>query len=121
MDVPYSELDPGIRNTVRWLNDNDFSTHDSGDGVSKFVGDDPMDCALPFPHVVMLVSAAELIPECDRLCRLLRAAGVRVEAAGPEGTENVEISGNYDPACGLVDAVVWLANLDDKGLAAASK
>ena len=35
-DIDYGELDPGIRETVRRLNEEGFETCDSGDGVSKF-------------------------------------------------------------------------------------
>ena len=50
-EVPYDELDPGIRETVRWLNKHLFKTTDSGDGVSKFQDpDNPvMDMAMDFP------------------------------------------------------------------------
>lgn len=51
-DFPYEELDPGIRELVKLLHDNGWSTMDSGDGVTKLQDGDDHPGVLPFPHVV---------------------------------------------------------------------
>jgi hypothetical protein len=47
-DFDYEQLDPGIRETVRYLHGCGFITADSGDG-SKYP---EMECAIPQPMVV---------------------------------------------------------------------
>lgn len=48
----YDELDPGIRDLVRFLRErHGFNTTDSGDGSKAAT----MDCAMPFPHVVIKI------------------------------------------------------------------
>jgi hypothetical protein len=47
-DFDYEQLDPGIRETVRYLHGCGFITTDSGDG-SKYP---EMECAIPQPMVV---------------------------------------------------------------------
>lgn len=49
-DIDYDSLDPGIRETVRWLRGIGMPTCDSGDGVSK---PDDFECAIREPHVFM--------------------------------------------------------------------
>lgn len=67
----YDELDPGIREIVRRLNDGGFLTTDSGDGVSKprewFDAGD----AIPYPHVVIASSPMGLAQEALAVARLL--------------------------------------------------
>lgn len=118
MDVPYEELDPGIRQVVRWLNDNGFYTTDSGDGVTKFEADEPMCCAMPFPNVAIQTSAAQLIDECNRLTSLLADQGVQVEPLGPEEVVTVvSLQGFYDPTISTENGYITLMGLDDKRLA----
>ncbi len=89
-EPPYDELDPGIRETARWLFDNNFNPTDSGDGVTK-VG--TMGCAQPFPHVYMVVREPDLLEtEVERLYNLLQARGVRL-FAGPTTPEEAESLG----------------------------
>lgn len=80
MDVPvsdrpvafdYSELDPGIRATVRLLREFGFETTDSGDGVSK-----PQDWydsgeAIPFPHVVAMTTPPDMVADAERMSSIL--------------------------------------------------
>lgn len=67
----YDDLDPGIRDTVRAVNDAGFFTTDSGDGVSKppewFESGD----AIPVPHVVVASSPYSLVRDANALARLL--------------------------------------------------
>lgn len=123
--VPYDDLDPGIREVVRWLNDNGFITQDSGDGKAKFTEDGKplpdwempdvdFDCVIPYPHVVMAVPVEQLGTECDRLLDLLLARGVPVSAQGPDGS-TVAIQGSYDPTLDI-PAFIMLMGLDDAGL-----
>ena len=82
----YDELDPGIRATVRLLNDRGFHTTDSGDGRSKpqewfDTGD-----AIPYPHVVVASSPAGLAHEALSVARVL----------GPEWS----VDGRFDAATG---------------------
>lgn len=91
-EPPYDELDPGIRETARWLYDNGFNPTDSGDGVSK-VGN--MDCAQTFPHVYMVVQQPDLLEaEVERLWGLLQTRDVHLFAGPltPEAAEELGVS-----------------------------
>jgi hypothetical protein len=127
MSVPYDELDPGIREVVRLLNDNGFNTTDSGDGRSK-KGTEQEECMWEVPNVVILSRRNVLLDEADALLELLKEQGVRCgpdlatveELAGPqpEGTEfedGVLIQATYDPDGH--SAVILLTGLDDDLLA----
>lgn len=122
-EADYEEIDPGIREVVRFLRGHGFDTTDSGDGKTKFPdGPDqpPVDaCAMPMANVAILVEPAHLVDEADRLCALLEGAGVKVGAlsGGPEDDELVEIQAGYDPADG--SSVIVLMFLDDAKLARA--
>ena len=123
--VPYDDLDPGIRQVVRWLTEQGFSTCDSGDGRSKFDADGtPLpgweseadyDCIIPEPHVFMSAPTPELVTECDRLQALLMGRGIEVGQVGPEECGWVFIQGTYDPA--VAEAHLMLIGLDDARLA----
>ena len=67
----YDELDPGIRDIVRALNDAGFYTTDSGDGVSKpqdwYDGGD----AIPYPHVVVSSSPHSVVHDATAIAQLL--------------------------------------------------
>lgn len=125
MQVPYDEIDPGIRRVVRWLNDHGFSTNDSGDGRTKLTGDgkplperDSSDqgynCVLPFPHVVMSVPVDQLGSECDRLRDLLIEQDIPVGIQGVD--ESITIQGTYDPCLLEYPAYILLMWLDDSRL-----
>ena len=125
--VPYDDLDPGIREVVRWLNDNGFDTNDSGDGKAKFnedgtplpdwasPEDQGYDCVIPHPHVVMSCPVENLGPECDRLRDLLLAAGVDIGAQGPDGEATIQ--GTYDPMLPEYPAYILLMGVDNAALA----
>lgn len=119
-DIPYAEIDPGIRDTVWWLNDRGFPTTDSGDGVSKFKDPDNQwgDMVMEFPHVVISVSNSDMLcQECRRLRYLLQCWGLPVGQQDLEDT--IFIQGTYDPA--LPDgAYILVGNLNDEMLQSSS-
>jgi hypothetical protein len=122
MTVAYDELDPGIRQVVRWLNDNGFDTTDSGDGKTKFVAENPMECAQPFPNVAIETTPATLVSQCDRLAALLREKGIEVRPMGWDGPEEpglVNFQGFYDPSISTDKAYIALTGLDDQTLVGA--
>ncbi len=95
MSIDYDSLDPGVRETVRRLNEWHFDTTDSGDGVSKLAqGYDPSEM-LDVPHVFIRCHACDLVAEAERLMFLLRTAGICVE---PVGHSSIFIQANFDPA-----------------------
>jgi hypothetical protein len=108
-DIDINELDPGIRETVRWLRGHSFETVDSGDGVSK-AGEYGEGDYLPFPHVAMLCTPETLIYEADRLRDLLEEQGAPMVVVDPE--TDVHIEASYSPLDG--QAVLMLSNVDDK-------
>ena len=68
--IDYDELNPGIRETVRWLTDLGFETTDSGDGVTNRAAG--MDCAWDEPMVAMSLSQHDIIEEANRLWRFVK-------------------------------------------------
>ena len=75
--IPYDELDPGICATVRWLNDEGFTTYDSGDGRTKLAPDaDPCCHVNAFPHVAISVPIEEARAELARLRVVCEARGL---------------------------------------------
>ncbi len=121
MNVDPNTLDPGIKNTVQWLQDHNFTATDSGDGVSKLQGEDPYACALPFPHVVMVTPPADMYTEADRLWQLLLDTGFDVDASFVENEQVmpcINIEATYSPAnktsmillTGINDALLWAAH-----------
>lgn len=83
-DIPYDDLDPGIRETVRRLAAWGFEPTDSGDGETKrAAGNDPCETE---PHVYMIVDSAKLVSESHRLHDALldadvHAPDIRIEAS----------------------------------------
>lgn len=80
----YDDLDPGIREVVRLVNEAGFVTTDSGDGVSKpaewYQPDERgVTEAFPFQHVVAESCRETLIDDADRLAAVL-GIGWAVEA-----------------------------------------
>tara|TARA_Y100000310_G_scaffold254637_1_gene261748 strand:- start:2114 stop:2620 length:507 start_codon:yes stop_codon:yes gene_type:complete len=124
-EPPYDDLDPGVRETVRWLYDNEFNPTDSGDGVSKPTGGNW--CNRPEPHVYMVVNQPDLLEaEVERLWTLLQGRKVRLfagpmtpEAAEelgvkwegvPEGVVAGSLEGSYAPGG---PALIMLVGLND--------
>lgn len=105
-DLNYSNLDPGIRETVRRLREWGYNTVDSGDGVSK----PPVGRDLDIPHVFITVAAfGTLLIEADHLKHELRKAGIPVRAQGRAA--RVWIQATYDPADGT--AIIGVYGLND--------
>lgn len=80
MAVAYEELDPGIRDIVRRVNQAGFETTDSGDGVSKPQEWFDSGEALPFPHVVAVTTPATMVKDAHLLNDVL-GPGWLVEAS----------------------------------------
>lgn len=93
-------INPGVRNTVAWLNDHGFETTDSGDGETH-----DFDCDRPVPYVVIVVKEKDkLATETDMLVEWLRDRGVPCAEIGEDGIPpegHVSIQASYDPANGL--------------------
>ena len=108
MTVDYEKLNPGIRRTVKWLNDHGFLTSDSGDGKTH-----EFECDRDHAYVVILVpTPEELVAQTQRLVALLEGQGV---VLGPVGFNDAPcIQASYDPVNGL--PVIDLMNLDDDKL-----
>lgn len=108
--VPFADLDPGIRETVRWLNAASFRTTDSGDGVSKreMIASGE---ALGVPHVAMRVHPRVIVSEANRLLELVIARGL----ISDPGT----IQATYDPADGI--AMIMLIGISDDTLVVAQR
>lgn len=103
-----STLDPGIRRTVAWLRSHGLRTTGSGDGRTKLTGAEPMECALPFPHVVIAVEPTELVSRCRQLAALLGGRGVHLV---PQGHDGPQLIASYDAADG--SAILVLTDVDD--------
>lgn len=103
-DYKFEELDYGIRYTVRWLQDHNFKTTDSGDGISKkaAIADGE---ALDYPHVFMSVDPRAMIHESHRLKDLLEVKNL---------LEKASIEASYDPYNEI--AIIALINIDDNDL-----
>ena len=63
----YDKLDPGIRETVRWLHEHGFRTSDSGDGVSK----PEVGRTLDIPHVAIKTTPETMMADANRLLAAL--------------------------------------------------
>lgn len=85
-DINYDQIDPGIRETVRKLNEAGFVTTDSGDGVHKFSPDFSYENGnkpdghevLDYPHVVIQVELDNMVSETDRLFNLVKSWGLDI-------------------------------------------
>lgn len=97
-DINYDELDPGIRDTVRWLDEHGFETCDSGDGESKFEeGWTEDDGAMPFPHVIIHCLRENLVMEADRLAIMLLQEGMSIDMGEKPVNGNLHIQAMYNP------------------------
>lgn len=80
----YDELDPGIREVVRFLNEAGFTTTDSGDGVTKPPDED---CVIPVPNVHIPVPATVAVAESHKVMQLLEGCGVMFDPTHPDDPE----------------------------------
>lgn len=101
-----AELSPGVRDLVVWLRRHGFETTDSGDGSSHATG---MECALPFPHVVMTVHPNVMILRAVALQTLLEGAGVDF---GDED-KTVTLEATYSPTDGVGTLFLGYVTSDD--------
>jgi hypothetical protein len=86
------DLNPGIRRTVAWLNENGFATCDSGDGETHDHA-----CDREEPYVVVQVTPpSALTLDADRLRKLLTERGIKVVPVGIDGGTWVQAT--YDPS-----------------------
>lgn len=129
----YGQLDPGIRQSVRFLRDHGFWTSDSGDGATKLGTDefDPEDIN-DFGHVVIITEPRNMVEEARRAAAVLGGHGIQVQEQGLrtgsslmcfheddkptwDTARAVEISASYDPANDV--AVIMLCYITDDLLA----
>lgn len=88
-----SALNPGIVETVLWLNRNGFETCDSGDGETH-----DYECDSDFPYVHMMVKAEHLAQEAKRLRELLKKQFGIDTVPLDESMSTASIQATYDPA-----------------------
>lgn len=94
------ELDPGIRDLVWFLRDNEFDTTDSGDGYSKADANGVMpDCSIAAPHVFMIVDADKMVEEAHRLFSIME------ELVDMNDGPSIEVS--YSPQDGQAVLQLW--------------
>lgn len=117
-EINYEELNPGIRQTVRWLRQLGFDTTDSGDGKTHEHECD-RDCA----YVTIRVDPENMAAECKRLSRELQRLGCdltyhynRIGEAYEAGEDYEELKvpflqANYSPVDD--EAILDLVNVDD--------
>lgn len=105
------ELNPGIRRTVEWLNSLGFETSDSGDGKTNVeIG---MEEALPFSHVIIIVTPEKLVEETRRLRDVLQSKGIRIDAIAMD-MELPSIQASFDPVDEI--GIIFLSGVDDQKL-----
>lgn len=108
--LDYEAIDPGIRETVRWLRRClDGDTVDSGDGRSKVEAIAEGE-ALPYPHVMMRGT----VDTADWLARAIKDMGVALVENGSE-EPGAQVSFSYDPVNEV--GIVALTHFDDSMLA----
>lgn len=109
-EVPYDDLDPGIRAIVRSLNEAGLVTTDSGDGVSKLAPGKPEPCCPvnPFPHVCLRLTLDELPTALERVQAVLDAHGLTW--AAPPTMEDARA----DTFEGDLENVEWLSHWDPR-------
>jgi len=110
-DFNYDELDPGIRETVKWLRSLGHDTTDSGDGRSKPADWYESGEALPYPHVYIQTGLGHkcLIDTAHTLLVQLELADIDVQPQNPEGKPYIQAT--YDPVNQL--GIIELCNVDD--------
>ncbi len=132
VEIDYNEIDPGVRETVKFLRANGFDTTDSGDGDHKYHHGEDCACTIPFANVAAVVDdPSELASEADRLVSLLRQLNIIVQPSGWRGADPelfgeppdwdvndaVEVDASYDPIQKV--AVLLVLYLNDNKLASA--
>jgi len=103
----YDDLDPGIREMVRWLRTLGFNTTDSGDGVTKKEAIADGD-ALDMPHVAITCPPYRMVNEAQRLMKAI------TDRIGGGSIEPGDITASFDPADD--SAVIMLVGIDDAAM-----
>lgn len=104
-EVNYDELNPGIRQCVRWLREHGFNTSSSGDGKTHECTCDP-----DHAFVTMLVDPNQMVAEADRLASLLQERlGIELTGLDEDGS-GTEVSAMYWPS---TTAILVLDGVDD--------
>ena len=110
-DINYDELNPNIREVVRYLRSCDFETCDSGDGSNFQNG---MEGAYEYPMVAISVAPVELISKALTLVKVLYDVGIDILPIGAEESLTPCIQATFDPADGC--AIITLMNVTDNML-----
>lgn len=102
--IDYEKLNPGIRKTVKLLNECGFRTVDSGDGQTR-----EFECDRPRGYVVVRASPFDLVSDAKQILLILKKFGVEV---GPVGDDELTyIQASFDPADGT--AIIDISNIHD--------
>jgi hypothetical protein len=108
-----SDLNPGIRNLVAWLNERGYETCDSGDGQTHDFA-----CDRTYPYVVIQIEEPrEIWDRTQSLLGDLAREGIEVRPVS--GASFPQMQATYDPADGT--AFIELMHVDDAMLAAARR
>lgn len=107
----YSELDPGIQETVKFLVSAGFYTTDSGDGITK---PETHEGILDFPHVVIRSSWGNIKSDIDALRYILRQRGLEIVPVGSD-KPGVALEAAYDVGANV--ATIMVSGLNDQLLA----
>ena len=91
------DLNPGIRNVVKWLNEQGLTTCDSGDGQTH-----DHECDRDYPYVVIVSQPDRLVSDACMLRALLGYRGIEIQPQAP-GVPCIQAT--FDPANGtaLID------------------
>ncbi len=100
-ETPCSAINPGIAETLEWLNENGYRTTDSGDGKTH-----DFECDQPVPYVHMIVAPELLVQETRRLVSLLAARGIALKAMDETG-KSPTVEASYLPIPGIATISLW--------------
>lgn len=106
-EIDLRQLNPGIRATVAVLRANGFDTCDSGDGTTH-----EHECDLDQPYVHMVVAKSRLIEESDRLVRVLKEHGVKLDPMNEDNSAPT-VQSSYDPVAKAATISVFNVKLEE--------
>lgn len=89
-------IQPKVKPLVDFLNSIGFKTTDSGDGVTNVEAG--MECALDFPHVVVLTNSRDLTQDADLIFYKIKQQDF--------GLSELFVQGNYSPNDGIATIIV---------------
>lgn len=109
-DIAYvpdlSKVNPGIRETVKLLNQHGYMTTDSGDGKTH-----DYSCDRDHAYVVVVTTREKLISDADGIAALFAKHGVTVGDLSLEG-EGPYLQAMYNPGS-AAPALIDIQNVDD--------